>query len=145
MVLLTNDADFKALHVVRNFDETKPDVQQWDCSEYYRSNAYGKSLNFSAADQALEAERLKLDDDAVRGMYIGLYIPTNTEFIIHAASEEDAIKKMKASNQLVGPLDDEEDSEYEITEFTISKLGSLLFRRSDEYWGCDDHCVIFDD
>ena len=28
---------------------------------------------------------------------------------------------------------------------TISKLNSLLFRRSDEYWGCDDHCVIFDD
>ena len=75
MVLLTNDADFKALHVVRNFDETKPDVQQWDCSEYYGSNAYGGEMNFAAADDALMHECLRYgcckSADVIPNLYYG--------------------------------------------------------------------------
>lgn len=47
MVLRQGDDDFKALYVVKNFNPLKEDGQQWDCSEYYGSNAYGGEMNFA--------------------------------------------------------------------------------------------------
>ena len=94
MVLRQGDDDFKALYIVKNFNPLKEDGQQWDCSEYYGSNAYGGEMNFAAADDALMHECLRYgcckSADVIPNLYYGIYYATKTEFIIYAETEADA-------------------------------------------------------
>ena len=147
MVLRQGDDDFKALYVVKNFNPSKEDGQQWDCSEYYGSNAYGGEMDFAAADDALMHECLYgccKAVDVIPDLYYGIYYATKTEFVIHAKTEADAFAKAKAMNQEIGPIEDE-DADYSFEPMTIANLSNLLSRRSSAYYGSNDCCIAFDD
>ena len=148
MILRQGDDDFKALYVVKNFNPSKEDGQQWDCSEYYGSNAYGGEMNFAAADDALMHECLRYgcckSADVIPNLYYGIYYATKTEFIIYAETEADAFAKAKAMNQEIGPIEDE-DADYSVEPMTIASLSNLLSRRSNAYYGSNDCCIAFDD
>ena len=81
MILRTDGKEHKSLYVVKNFDPTKEDGNQWDCSEFYGSTSCGGTLAFGAADRAVENERLKMDPDQeiIPGLYAVEFTPTSTE------------------------------------------------------------------
>ena len=159
MVLRMDEVSgFRALYVVKNFCSSKPDGQQWDCSEYYGSNACNGELHFAAAEKAVEKECLRLsdEDDVIPGLYCAEFKPTNTEFIILADSMNKALENAKTANGMVGAMPpDEEDDEsdpvagddnYIVEEMAFYKLCNLISRRASAYWGNDGNSsIIFDD
>ena len=159
MVLRMHEVSgFRALYVVKNFCSSKPDGQQWDCSEYYGSNACNGDLHFAAAERAVEKECLRLsdEDDVIPGLYCAEFKPTNTECIILADSMNEALENAKTANGMVGAMPpDEEDDEsdpvegddnYIVEEMSFYKLCNLISRRASAYWGNDGNSsIIFDD
>lgn len=151
---------YQALYVVKGFDATKPDGEQWDYSEYYGCNKYGESMNFAAAERALAAETLRLPNgEYISNMYLSEFTPTNTEMIILAKTKEKVLEYAKTANSMVGPMDPDEDSvdedgepvdfiendeNYTVEPATFDDLCDLISRRAAEYWGHDEHTIIFD-
>lgn len=155
---MDEETGYQALYVVKGFDATKPDGEQWDCSEYYGCNKYGESMNFAAAERALAAETLRLPNgEYISDMYLAEFIPTNTEMIVFAKTKEKALEYAKTANSMIGPMDsDEDDADEESVNFienaenytvepaTFDDLCDLISRRAAEYWGHDENTIIFD-
>lgn len=149
---------YQALYVVKGFDASKPDGEQWDCSEYYGCNKYGESMQFATAERALVAETLRLPNgEYISNMYLSEFTPTNTEMIIFANTKEKALEYAKVANSMVGPMDpDEDDADEKTVDFiennenyivepaTFDYLCDLISRRAAEYWGHDENTIIFD-
>lgn len=146
---------YQALYVVKGFDASKPDGEQWDCSEYYGCNKYNESMQFAAAERALLEETLKLPSgEYTSNMYLSEYTPTNTEMIIFANTKEKALEYAKVANSMVGPMDPDEDDadeepvendgNYTVAPATFDDLYDLISRRAAEYWGHDENTIIFD-
>ena len=151
---------YQALYVVKGFNASKPDGEQWDCSEYYGCNKYGESMNFAAAERALAAETLRLSSgEYISEMYLSEFIPTDTEMIVFAKTKEKALEYAKVANSMVGPMDPDEDSvdedgepvdfiekdeNYTVEPATFDDLCTMISRRASEYWGHDENPIIFD-
>lgn len=156
------ETEYQALYVVKNFDASKPDGEQWDCSEYYGCNKYGESMNFAAAERALEAETLRLPSgEYISNMYLSEFTPTNTEMIIFAKTKKEALEYAKVANSMIGPMDPDEDEDdtdedeepvgfienddnYTVEPATFDDLCDLISRRAAEYWGYNENTIIFD-
>lgn len=111
MILRTDGKEHKSLYVVKNFDPTKEDGNQWDCSEFYGTTSCGGTLAFGAADRAVENERLKMDPDqeVIPGLYAVEFTPTSTEMFVQATSAKEALEnagkrsKSQCINRSNGP------------------------------------------
>ena len=155
MILRTDGKEHKSLYVVKNFDPTKEDGNQWDCSEFYGTTSCGGTLAFGAADRAVENERLKMDPDqeVIPGLYAVEFTPTSTEMFVQATSAKEALENAQKANALIGPMEPDEngvpyieaDDNYIIEPLTFNAMANMISRRATAYWGNTDSSVIFDE
>ncbi len=151
MILRTDGKEHKSLYVVKNFDPTKEDGNQWDCSEFYGTTSCGGTLAFGAADRAVENERLKMDPDqeVIPGLYAVEFTPTSTEMFVQATSAKEALENAQKANALIDPMDPvpyiEVDDSYIIEPLTFDAMANMISRRATDHWGNTDSSIIFNE
>lgn len=79
-------------------------------------------------------------------MYLIIYKPCGTQFLVNIADEEKAFLAAVDANQLVGSIegtDLSDKSDYNIEDANFDTLVSLFCK--GRYWGQTDNVIIFDD
>lgn len=131
--------------------------------EYYHTHDIGVSLRIylgltpdeyemwgenedTAIEEIIKCRREKLGCDHVKQLYMIIFKPTGTQFIVKQSTSEKALSSAILANQKLGKIEDvnmQIRSLYQVDNLDLNALDELF--QKNRYIKRDDNVIVFDD